>query len=88
MVIEARTNFGDPLFREIFITACWIIWTTRNKVIFDKGQIDINIWRREFKEELGLVCIKAKPSRQTPLNLWRDSYNIRDGFFCLGLVDL
>jgi hypothetical protein len=58
------------------------------KVIFDKGQIDINIWRREFKEELGLVCIKAKPSRQTPLNLWRDSYNIRDGFFCLGLVAL
>jgi hypothetical protein len=33
MVIEARTAFGSSIFREIFIAACWIIWTTRNGVI-------------------------------------------------------
>ena len=63
MILQARENFGNANFREIVITACWIIWTTRNGVIFDNGQININIWKRQFKEELGLVCTKAKPNR-------------------------
>jgi hypothetical protein len=25
MIIEARTTFGNPVFREIFITVCWTI---------------------------------------------------------------
>lgn len=73
-VIDARTDFGSPLFREIFITACWAIWTTRNAIIFDNGQINVNLWNRQFKEELGLVCTKVKPTRQASLSLWRDSY--------------
>jgi hypothetical protein len=74
MVIEARTNFESNIFREICIMACWVIWITRNGVIFDNGQINLNLWKRKFKDELGLVCIKAKASRQTPLSMWRDSY--------------
>jgi hypothetical protein len=61
---------------EIFITACWIIWTTRNKIIFDQGQVNLNGWKREFKEEFGLVCTKTKASRQPSLSSWRDSYNV------------
>jgi len=76
MVIDARTRFGSPIFREIFITACWISWTTRNTVIFYNGQIDINLWKQRFKEELDLVCIKANEKRQGHLTLWRDSYLI------------
>ena len=41
MVIEARESFGNSIFREIFITACWIIWLTRNSIIFDNGQVSI-----------------------------------------------
>ena len=74
MVIEARSAFGSPLFREIFITGCWTIWMTRNGVIFDNGQININIWKRQFKNELGLVCLKAKSARQNTLNSWRENY--------------
>jgi hypothetical protein len=74
MVIEAREAFGNSIFKEVFITACWIIWLTRNGVIFDNGQININAWRRQFKGELGYMCTKAKLARQTQLNLWRDSY--------------
>ena len=37
MILQARENFGNANFREIVITACWIIWTTRNGVIFDNG---------------------------------------------------
>ena len=34
MVIVARSNFGSPIFREIFITACWTIWRARNAIFF------------------------------------------------------
>jgi hypothetical protein len=74
MIIEARTTFGNPVFREIFITACWTIWTTRNAFIFDNEHFSLPNWKRVFKEELGLVCTKAKPSRQPAFNLWRDSF--------------
>ena len=74
MVIEAREAFGSIIFREIFITACWIVWLTRNSVIFDNGQINLITWNTRFKEELGYVCAKAKASGQSLLNSWRDSY--------------
>jgi hypothetical protein len=51
-----------------------MIWTSRNAVIFDNAQANINVWKRHFKEELGHVCIKAKPSRSSSLSFWRDSY--------------
>ena len=74
MILQARENFGDAIFREIVITACWTIWNTRNGVIFDNGQVNINLWKRHFKHELGLVCARAKRARQAPLSFWRDNY--------------
>jgi hypothetical protein len=74
MILQAREDFDNNIFREIIITACWVIWTTRNGVIFDNGQININHWKRQFKTELGLVCTKAKPSKQSALNFWRDNF--------------
>ena len=74
MVIEAREAFGSIIFREIFITACWIVWLIRNSVIFYNGQINLITWNTRFKEELGYVCAKAKASGQSLLNSWRDSY--------------
>lgn len=74
MVIDAKTAFGSPKFREIFITTCWTIWVTRNAVIFDDGQVNLNIWKRQFREEFGLVCTKAKPSRQAALVNWKENY--------------
>jgi hypothetical protein len=35
MIIRARTDFGSHIFREIFISACWIIWKAWNGIIFD-----------------------------------------------------
>jgi hypothetical protein len=26
MFLQARTNFGDSIIRELVITACWVIW--------------------------------------------------------------
>jgi len=75
MVIEARTVFGHSIFRELMITACWIIWKLRNSIIFYNETCSLSIWKRLFKEELGLVCIKAKEATKGPLSLWRDSYS-------------
>jgi len=67
MIIDARTSFGSLIFREFFITACWIIRVTRNAIIFDNGQINLNNWKIQFKEELDHVCTKAKLSRHAAL---------------------
>ena len=74
MVLQARADFNNAIFREIAITACWVIWNTRNDVVFDNGQINIHLWKRQFKEEFGLVCTKAKAARQVKLSAWRVSY--------------
>jgi hypothetical protein len=42
--------------------------------IFDNAQISISTWKRQFKDELGLVCAKAKPTKEIHLSCWRDSY--------------
>lgn len=88
MAITAREQFGSNIFREIIITACWAIWLVKNGIIFDNEHVSLHSWKRRFKEELGLVCAKAKPTRRHTLNLWRDS--IFDVFFfcLLGLVAL
>lgn len=74
MVIEARRMFGHHIFRKLMITACWIIWKMRNSIIFDNGTCSLPVWKQLFKEELGLVCIKAKDATKGPLSLWRENY--------------
>ena len=73
MIIQARTDFGNHIFREIFISACWTIWNDRNGFIFDNKATSLADWRAALKEDLGLVCIKAKKSISEPLNLWREN---------------
>jgi len=66
MMLNAREQFGNQIFREIVITACWAIWTLRNSIIFENGPRSIAAWRRRFKAELDLVCIKANEKRRPP----------------------
>lgn len=72
MIIEARSIFGSTYFREITITACWIIWTSRNRLIFDGILCTIAKWK-DFKTQIGLVCIKAKPHLAGALELWLEN---------------
>jgi len=70
MVYQARISFGSKIFRELVITACWVIWTTRNGVIFDGKAHSLNQWKRAFKDELGLVRIKSKKKIRDVLIRW------------------
>jgi len=56
MIIQARADFGRSIFREIIITACWIIWTARNDLVFDNKPCSLLLsWQVLFKDEIGLV---------------------------------
>ena len=81
VVSQARNTFGSAIFRELVITACWVIWTTRNGVIFDAKSFNLNSWRAAFKEELGLVCIKAKQKIRDPLVRWCENSLMFLSFF-------
>ena len=73
MLITARRDFGSSIFREILITACWVLWKTRNAAIFDNVQPQLATWKIQLKEEIGLVCTKAKEEKSLLLRLWRDN---------------
>ena len=38
MLIQAKQQFTNPYFMEIFIIAAWQIWKQRNNFIFDRGR--------------------------------------------------
>ena len=67
MVCQARISFGSKIFRELVITACWVIWTTRNGVIFDGKAHSLNQWKRAFKDELGRFV--SRPRRRLEMYL-------------------
>lgn len=73
MIIEARTNFGSSIFREIVIAACWAIWNSRNGLIFDNKPCNLSNWKAFLKEEIGLICIKAKPNLEGALWQWLEN---------------
>jgi len=73
MVLQATADFGRSFFMEILITACWTIWTSRNRLIFDAIPCSFVSWKENFENEIGLVCIKAKPSLAGALRLWLES---------------
>lgn len=75
MFCNARNTFNNPIFREIVITVCWIIWTTRNGVIFYAKSFNLNQWKRAFRDELGLVCIKAKKKIAVALSVWHENFS-------------
>lgn len=66
MVIEARSNFGSNLFREICITACWVIWITRNAVIFDNGQISVNAWKKNSRKSWVWCASRPNIAEEVP----------------------
>jgi hypothetical protein len=58
MVIEARTNFGSNIFRDIYIAACWVIWITRNEVIFFIMGRSILISGKEDSRKILDLCVR------------------------------
>lgn len=73
MIIQARQDFGRSIFREIIIVASWCIWCHRNSIIFDNGSISLARWKEEFRNELALVSLRARPVVKLSLDKWMSS---------------
>lgn len=74
MMCAARNAFNSSIFRELVITACWIIQKSRNAIIFEGKSFNLDIWKRTFREEVGLVCIKAKKKTAEALQSWCENF--------------
>jgi len=73
MIIQARIDFNSHIIREIFITACWVLWKARNGIIFDNQTATLLEWRASLKEELGQICIKPKKCIADALFVWKEN---------------
>jgi hypothetical protein len=60
-MIEARTTFGSPIFREIVITGCWIVWKITNNIMFVVAVVTSGIVR--LFSNRSLVWFVSKPSK-------------------------
>ncbi|KAF8687333.1 hypothetical protein HU200_043016 [Digitaria exilis] len=58
MITQARLDFGNVIFREVFILACWSIWCHRNNIIFE----------RVFEKEMKLVTLRVNPVFRDKIN--------------------
>ncbi|KAF8779404.1 hypothetical protein HU200_002672 [Digitaria exilis] len=59
MITQARLDFGNVIFRKVFILACWSIWCHRNNIIFYNGERSFAFWRRIFEKEMKLVTLRV-----------------------------
>jgi hypothetical protein len=66
MLIQAKQQFSNPYFMEIFIIAAWQIWKQRNNFIFDRGRPSLDSWKSSFTEEARLqahrFCEAKRPA--------------------------
>jgi len=66
MMCQATAAFGDIVFKELVITACW--------VIFNGKTFKLALWRHSFKKEIGLVCIMDKKKIRDLLLVWCETF--------------
>lgn len=75
MLLQARRDFNSVIFREIIIVGAWAIWKHRNEIVFDGVALSLRRWKQIFKDELGLVVIRAKPSLKQVLEPWLSNFH-------------
>lgn len=75
MIFDAQQQFGQSIFREVVILACWCIWLRRNSIVFDCGSLARR--RSLVKEELARVSFGAKSSLKLELESWLCNFNFK-----------
>jgi hypothetical protein len=54
MVDDARSQFANGFFMEVFIIAAWLIWKQINNLIFNRNMPTFQLWCSSFFEEARL----------------------------------
>jgi hypothetical protein len=50
MLLDGRHKFNLRCYKEVIIIACWALWNTRNKLIFENPKADQHSSLRFFKK--------------------------------------
>jgi hypothetical protein len=69
MMDEARNQFANDFFMEVFILAAWLIWKQRNNLIFNKIRPTFQSWRSGFLEEARLQALRMGLSKRNAFSL-------------------
>jgi hypothetical protein len=65
MVDEAKHQFTNILFMEVFMLGLWFIWKQMNDFIFNRGRPDFWQWKLGFLEEAYLHAYRMNLTKQT-----------------------
>jgi hypothetical protein len=69
-IVDGRRKFGNRMYREVFLIACWAIWCHRNEIIFDGVHASLNRWKQLFRQEFQLLLHRGKPALEVEFRVW------------------
>jgi hypothetical protein len=59
---QAKREFGQPFFMEVFVIGVWCLWNQGNEVIFDRKAPCLAAWKVAFKAQVLDHLVIIKPS--------------------------
>jgi len=74
MIAQARSNFANQFFMEIFMTASWNLWKIRNGVIFDNKAPSIATWKAMLKKDIILHLHRIKEALHHLVYQWMNTF--------------
>jgi hypothetical protein len=79
-----RNQLSVPFFMEIIILMCWVIWKSRNDLIFRQVNPSLQKIKDGFRYELSLLLLRTKRSYSLLLNQWIQNLAYLGLSFCFG----
>jgi hypothetical protein len=67
---QAKRDFGQPFFMEVFMIGAWCLWNQRNEVIFDRKAPCLAAWKVAFKAQVLDHLVTIKLSLHSSIKLW------------------
>jgi hypothetical protein len=63
MMEEAKQQFTNNFFMEVFMIGSWHIWKQRNGFIFNRGRPSFQNWKHGFVEEAFLQAHRMNSAK-------------------------
>ena len=74
-LVQLKADISKPFFMEIIVIMCWVIWTIRNKKIFNNEDTMPHRCKILFQEEFAMVIHRAKASYHPEITQWLQQLN-------------
>jgi hypothetical protein len=72
MISQAKSNFPEHLFFEIFIIAAWGIWKEMNNLIFKGITPSRHPWKARVISDLNLLRFRVSQNLESTISLFID----------------